>query len=167
MKAAIKSVNNVVTAMMPVEDNASLPVGYDTLWDWNVWLAYLASITPQQALTKEEAHAKADEFQHQYFDQNAISFCINVKLTLISLGVNTATSLPFQMIEACSRWINKLWLQAETYVSSGATETDYLSTVGAPPCEFRDIRWILDANLQAIEPTRNVNTDINYYLNYN
>ena len=128
-------------------------------------------------LTKQDIHKLAEEYQDNYYDVRGLQYLQNVKgklernIPVLSLSTN----LPYQMIRAVERFVNKIWGYCFTIenlylVQQNPIVIDYPNNVGLPPCQFRDIMWVLDDNstgIRLLEPYRTVNTTLSTYLNYN
>lgn len=128
-------------------------------------------------LTKMEIHKMAEEYQDEYYDVRGLQYLQNVKgeLERSVSQILLNTNLPYQMIKAVERFINKIWgycfLVENMYlVQQNPVIIDYATNAGLPPCKFRDIMWVLDDNstgIRLLEPTRVVDTNLSTYTNYN
>jgi hypothetical protein len=156
--------------MLPIE-GSEIPIGFDAIWTQEQFNTYIASVNVNTAPTKEFIHKQASVYQDRYYDDKGLLFLLNLKVDLIrGYGAGVDAVLPFQMIEAVNKWVNNVWSKAfeyDAYASAGVAPTiDYESSVGLPPCSFRDILWVINPVFQALEPNRPVNMDINYYISY-
>jgi hypothetical protein len=145
---------------------------FTDVWTEQQWFDFMNSVPEHtDVLSKEEIHKLAENYQDLYYDNRGVTFLLNIKQDLIRAYQELVEMvLPYQMIEAASRWVNKVWSRAFYYdtIAAGGIQPNinFELEAGLPPCKFRDIMWVLDSEFQALEPDRVVNQDINYYLNW-
>lgn len=149
----------------------------DTLENLRARPDYISDVifvpSPNQLYTIEQASDITKSYQYRYVDEMGGLYLLDAKFQIMLAGgtdPNSPLNLPYVMILAMQRWIQKLWAKYDTYKiaimdNQDVTEIDF-SDVGEPPCPFKDIQWVIDPAYQAKEPNRQVNLNKDYYINW-
>ncbi len=116
-------------------------------------------------------------YQEQEYDNMGITYLQEVKLNLEFYFLAKSTPqaekmnvLPYCMILAVRKWIERIWAKYDVYkiqiLDNVLIENVSFEEVGNPPCSMKDVQWVVDANYQAKQPNRQVNTNITFYQDY-
>ncbi len=137
--------------------------------------AYLSTktlvLTNPISYTKDESYDYMNKFQYSYYDETALFSLINLKtMMIINTNRNATEELILQMILAVEKWINKLWYIYTEYkiqLEMGMQVSSIEINISEIPCLFYDILWVANFNNYRLkEPSRVVNQDVNFYINY-